>query len=103
MAYISISAPQKEKYFKTFKFTADNIKDKFYKPKSGDVIEFVGTLNPINGNYAEGIEFYGLQTCTAVKNRLYAQDWNLKLEMGNRNRKANTQFKLATRPRGANG
>ncbi|HEY6950638.1 MAG TPA: hypothetical protein VI146_08525 [Nitrososphaeraceae archaeon] len=101
MAYLSISVPHKEKHFKTFKFTADNLKDKFYKPRSGDVIEFLGIIDPITGNSAEGIEFYGLQSSTAVKNRLYTQDWNLKLEIHHRNQNANIQFKLASRPRNA--
>lgn len=99
MIYISLSAPQKEKYFKTFQFTVDNIKDKFYTPKSGDAVEFLGTIDPLKGNLAEAIEFYGLPTGTAVKNRLYSQDWNLKLEINHRSQQARVKFKLASRPR----
>ena len=99
MAYIISSVPHRERYFKTFKFRTEDLKSQTYKPASGDAIEFVVDVDHVVGNSARQIEFYGHPNSTAVKNRLYAQDWNLKLKLIDYNKRANTQLKLVPRPR----
>lgn len=109
--YIEVSTLYSTSFHKTFRVVEKDIElgndllnDKCIDFESGDVVEFVASIDAATGYHAKHVRFFGLRKHLGVKAKIHEQDWNFRLgkASGQTVQKEKSVLKLVTRPRGNN-